>query len=128
MGAKIVLHYLTGQIIKGTTMDFAPNRSWFRFTDRETGKTLNVDLLKLKGIFFVKDYEGVPTYGERYHIGQRGLGTKIKVLFKDGEAITGYTPGVSPGRIGFFLFPADPHSNTLKVFAITNATQEILME
>jgi hypothetical protein len=84
-----------------------------------------IDITKLKGIFFVKDYEGSPQYGERYDIGRNGLGTKVKVCFKDGETITGYTPGVSPGRTGFFLFPADPHANTEKVFVIQAATEEV---
>jgi hypothetical protein len=122
---RIVLHYRDGRIMKGSTGDFSSDKPWFHFTERDTEKTCKVDITKLKGIFFVKDYEGSPGYGERYEIGRNGLGTKVEVYFKDGETIIGYTTGASPGRGGFFLFPADPHSNTEKIFVIQEATEEI---
>ena len=126
MQNRIVLHYLDGKILKGSTRDFSPDKPWFHFADKETDETLKVDFTLLKGVFFVKDFEGVPQYRERYDIGRMGYGKKVKVSFKDGETMVGYTSGVSPGRTGFFLFPSDPHSNTQRVFALMNATQEIL--
>lgn len=128
MQNKIVLHYLDGRIFKGSTNDFSPHKPWFYFADKESGELLKVDFTRLKGVFFVRDFEGAPRYRERYDIGRKGYGRKIKVSFFDGETIVGYTSGVSPGRVGFFLFPSDPHSNTQKVFAMVNATREILFE
>jgi hypothetical protein len=125
MQNRIVLHYCDGRIVKGSTNDFFPDKPWFHFTEKGTDKTDKVDITKLKGVFFVKDYEGSPEYRERYEIGRNGLGKKVKVSFKDGEAIIGYTTGISPGKTGFFLFPSDPHSNTEKIFVIQSATEEI---
>lgn len=121
----IVLHFLGGEIIRGSTSDFFPDKKWFHFTDKDTGQTMKIDFGKLKGIFFVKDFEGSPEYQERYDIGRKGLGKKVKVSFKDGETIFGYTTGISPGRTGFFLFPSDPFSNTDKIFVIDAATEEV---
>jgi len=125
MTNRIVLHFLDGRSVKGSTSDFSPDKLWFHFAEKETQATLKVEIAKLKGVFFVKDYEGSPGYRERYDIGIKGLGKKVEVRFKDGETIIGYTSGFSPGKPGLFLFPADPHSNAERIFAITAATEEI---
>ena len=125
MHNRIVLHYGDRRVIKGSTGDFFPDKQWFHFTDKDTEKASRVDITKLKGIFFVKDYGGNPAYQERYDGERKGLGKKVKVTFKDGEAITGYTSGFSPHKPGFFLFPSDPNSNTEKIFVIIVATEEI---
>ena len=113
--------------MKGTTGDFFPNKQWFHCTENGAEKPTRVDLAKLKGVFFVKDYNGNAEYQEQYQYnGERtGLGKKVKVTFKDGEAILGYTPGFSPNKPGFFLFPADPNSNTEKVFVVNESTKDI---
>lgn len=125
MQNRIVLHYRDGRIAKGRTGDFFPDKQWFHVIDKETEKTTRVDITKLKGIFFVKDFDGDPEYQEQYSGARTGLGKKVKVAFKDGEAVTGYTPGFSPTKPGFFLFPSDPGCNTEKIFVINVATDEI---
>jgi hypothetical protein len=127
MSPCIVLHFLDGRIIKGSTQEFSPEKQWCCFTEVETGKPMQVDYSTLKGIFFVKDFEGIPTYQERYHVGRNGYGTKVKVRFKDGETIIGYTPGLSPERMGFYLFPSDPHCNAQRIFVVRAATEEIVL-
>jgi hypothetical protein len=56
---------------------------------------------------------------------RRGFGRKMRVLFRDGETIIGYTQGFSPARQGFILFPGDPGSNNDRIFIVTAATEEI---
>lgn len=124
---KIVLHYQDGHIIKGSTGDFSPEKPWFHFTKKTTGETIKVDPSGLKGIFFVKNFDGNPTYKERIDMERPGLGRRVMVCFKDGENIFGYTTGVSPGRKGFFLFFSDPEGNNEKVFVLTAATQDVLL-
>ncbi|MGH7267802.1 MAG: DUF6982 domain-containing protein [Candidatus Rokuibacteriota bacterium] len=41
------------------------------------------------------------------------------------DALVGYTLGYDPARAGFFLFPADPQSNNLRVFAVTAAVRRV---
>ena len=125
MQNRIVLHYGDGRIIKGKTGDFFPDKQWFHITHKDTDVNNRVDVTKLKGIFFVRDYEGDSEYQEEYNGHRTGLGKKVKVLFKDGEEIIGYTPGFSPTKAGFFLFPSDPKSNTEKIFVLNTATAEI---
>lgn len=122
---RIVLHYSDGRIVKGSTGDFFPDKQWFHVTEKDTASASRVDIAKLKGIFFVKDYDGNPDYESTQDAERKGLGKKVKVCFKDGESIVGYTSGFSPAKPGFFLFPADANGNTEKIFVISVATEEI---
>jgi hypothetical protein len=39
--------------------------------------------------------------------------------------VNGYTSGYSPDRPAFFVFPADPQSNTERIFVVTAATGHV---
>lgn len=82
---------------------------------------------ELKAIFFVKDFDGNYTYDERkkYFEGEKPSGRKIEVTFRDGEVLVGTTLGYDPNRPGFFVFPADPKSNNLRVFAVSSAVKKV---
>jgi hypothetical protein len=127
MQNRIVLHFQNGEVVKGSTGDFSPEKPWFHLTKKSSGETIKVDPSRLKGIFFVKCFEGNPTYKERIDVERPGLGRRVMVCFKDGENLFGYTTGVSPGRKGFFLFFSDPENNNEKVFVLTAATEDILL-
>jgi hypothetical protein len=52
-------------------------------------------------------------------------GKKVAVLFRDGELVCGYTLTFSPDRAGFFMSPADPESNNLRIYVVTAAAAEV---
>jgi formylmethanofuran dehydrogenase subunit D len=81
----------------------------------------------LKGVYFVRDFEGNSQYNERktFAENERPSGRKVEVTFKDGEVMVGSTMGYDPQRQGFFFFPADPQSNTLRVFVVTAAVSNV---
>jgi hypothetical protein len=123
--SKIVVHFTDGKISKGFATDFDKDAEKFHLKDKDTNAPQEVEISRLKAIFFVKDFDGNPDYQERHDFERTGLGKKIRVRFKDGEMIVGYTTGYSPDRPRFFLFPADPHSNNERIFVITAATTEV---
>jgi hypothetical protein len=125
MRNTVVLHYAGGDIRKGTIDDFFPNKSVFHFQEAATSTILEVSLSDLKAVYFVKDFAGRADYQEKDDTELVGFGKKIMVSFKDGETQIGYTQGFSPGRAGFFLFPADPESNNDRIFVATSATVKI---
>jgi small nuclear ribonucleoprotein (snRNP)-like protein len=125
MQNKVVIRYRDGRILKGTTHDVLPQKSTFHVTDKETGQTVEVELSQLKAVFFVKTYEGNQRYEERDDIGRSGMGKKIKVIFKDGETLIGYTQGYSGNRPVFFLFPSDPKSNNDRILVVTDAAESV---
>jgi hypothetical protein len=62
---------------------------------------------------------------DKPNIQRVGLGKRIRVRFKDGETMVGYTQGYTPNRTGFVFFPADPESNNEKAFIVNASTENI---
>jgi len=125
MQHKIIVRFTDGKVLKGTTADLFPNKAVFHLKDKDSGIIQEIDIFYLKAVYFVKCYDGNPGYQEKDDIERIGLGKKIKVQFKDGETLIGYTQGYSPNRDIFIVFPADPGSNNEKVFVVTNATSMV---
>jgi len=127
---KVVVRYADGRIVKGSTLDFFPNKPSFHLFPVGTappGKAIEVAIHELKAVFFVRDFAGRPEYQERKQFGEkeRPPGRKVEVTFKDGETLVGYTVGYDPQRPGFVLFPADPQSNNLSVFVVFTSVQKV---
>ena len=126
---KVVLRYADGKVLKGITQDFLPNKDRFHLhsTNQASGEAEEVLVKDLKAIFFVQDFAGNPQYDERkkYVEGEKPSGRKVEVTFKDGEVLVGSTLGYDPNRPGFFLFPVDPKSNNIRVFAVSPAVKKV---
>jgi hypothetical protein len=127
---KIVVRYLDERIVKGYSRDFFPNKSSFHvelLSEKDKRTVVEVHLNDLKAVFFVKDFKGNSSHNEQKYFpeGQQITGRKIKVSFKDGEVLVGTTMGYDPQRVGFFLFPADPLTNNLKVFVMSSAVSKV---
>jgi hypothetical protein len=127
----VVAHFLDGTLLKGTTEDFSANRPSFHVHEIGRSQAVEVKCKRLKAVFFVKDLAG---NSDRRDIrgfiqgpGENNQGKKVAVRFKDKEVIFGYTLSYSRERDGFFLTPADPGSNNLRVYVLTAATVEVKM-
>lgn len=126
---KIVVHARDGKLLKGTTQDFFPNRPLFHIQPMDGGEAVEVRCKALKAAFFVKDFQGD---ARRQDIGgflsgpsETKHGRKIVVRFKDGELLCGYSLTYSADREGFFMFPADPKSNNLRIYVLVGSTVEV---
>src|SRR5690242_10303639 len=62
---KVVLHFVEGKILKGTTDDFFPNKDSFHLREKEVGVIQEVHLAGVKAVYFVKSFEGSADYRER---------------------------------------------------------------
>jgi hypothetical protein len=128
---KIVVRYMDGQLLKGVTNDFFPNKEVFHVISAEApqgSRRLELSDSNLKAIFFVKGYDGNSGYDDKKEFDpeKSAIGRKIKVVFRDGELMIGTTNGYHHGRTGFFIVPADPNSNIERCYVLTAATQEII--
>jgi hypothetical protein len=127
--AKVVVRHADGRILKGHTFDFYPNKARFHlFTSEDaTGDPIEVSVADLKAVFFVRNFAGDPGYNERKQFpeGFQLAGRRVEVTFVDGEVLVGSTTGDDPRRPGFFVVPADPRSNNLRVFAVTSAVSKV---
>ena len=121
---KVVARFKDGTIMKGNTNDFFPNKASFNLNCQD-GKLEEIDVEKLKAVFFVKDFEGNKDYKKKYDDEIHGAGRKIVVDFNDGESIIGYALDYSPDRQGFFMTPADLSGNNERVFIVKSATKNI---
>jgi hypothetical protein len=127
---RIVLRYLDGRIVKGYTQDFNPGRPSFHLHKDPAGSSsdqpVQLEMKELKAVFFVKTFEGNRSYNERKEFGEgdRPQGRKVEVTFVDGEQMQGSTVGYDPERPGFFLFPADPGGNNIRIFVVSAAVKD----
>lgn len=129
---KVVVRFSNGHLVKGSTNDFFPTKSVFHVAVLHSpphSKPILIEHKDLKAIFFVKDFDGNPSYRQRqeFEPDRPVLGRKIQVVFKDGEILVGTTQGYQPGRPGFFLIPADQDSNTLRCYVISAAAKAVTL-
>ena len=119
--------FLDGRRMKGYLYDFSAQKDHFRlFSEQDASQreSTEVHLEDLKAIFFARDFVGNGEYSESQELNLQKQGRKAEVTFRDGEKLVGTTHAYHPQKYGFFLVPADPRSNNLRVFVITkNATQ-----
>jgi hypothetical protein len=127
--SSVVAHFLDGKVVKGVTQDFLPPTPAFHVATGPTEFPVQVRCSQLKALFFVRDLEGNPQRSDlRGFIAgppETTHGRKIAVRFPDGELLCGYSHSYSPRRPGFFIFPADPGSNNLRVFVNVSPGTEV---
>ena len=127
---KVALHYLDGQVLKGSAHDFHPSKPHFHFFPADvgpSGKPIQVHVKDLKAVAFIKDLVGDDLLDEPQKVveGKQPPGRKVEVVFADGSVLVGLTMAYDPRRPGFFVVPLDPHSNTSRVFVLSHAVSEV---
>jgi uncharacterized protein DUF6982 len=87
--------------------------------DRE-GRLVQIPLNEVKGVFFVRDFEGNAQRPERkvFHSRPRLAGLWVRMTFKDNEILEGLTPNnlLHMDPRGFFVTPLDLYSNNVNIF------------
>ena len=129
---KIVVKFKNGEIIKGWTGDFRPDKDFFHlyplkeYSDEDA---MEIQLSSLKAVFFVKDLAGNKNYKKVRTFKGRPKVTpsqrKIVVFFKDGENLYGTSHSYGPNRKGFFVYPIDPKDNNERIFVLQSAVESI---
>jgi len=126
---KVVVRYIDGRVIKGVTKSFFPNKTRFHLSlaDKPSGEAVEVLVKDLKAVFIVRDFIGDPSYEECRKCPEieKASGRKVEVTFVDGEILVGSTLGFDRKRQGFFVFPADPRSNNIRVYAVSSAVKKV---
>lgn len=125
---KVVVRFLDGRLLKGNTDDFAANRPSFHLWPAGGGPIEEVQCKDLKAVFFVKDFGGDPQRQDKVAFSAArddNQGKRAVVQFKDGEVICGYTLAYTPDRKGFFVTPADPAGNNIRVYVLAHATRAV---
>jgi hypothetical protein len=125
----VVVRYLDGTVRKGSTSDFNAMRPSFHLQKDGGGFGDSVLIKDVKAVFFVKSLAGDPdrvdVRGFVQGPSEGAFGRKIAVRFTDGELLCGFATSFTPQRGAFFLVPADPRTNNLRVFVNVLATTDI---
>lgn len=123
---KVVARFRDGRLVRGYTTDFHPSKLQLHLSaEPNSNDTLFLHLSNLKALYFVRDFVGDPMRIDCQAFGAKPQGRKVVVTFNDGEILTGSTVGYRGEGNGFFVHPADPRSNNMRVFVAPGATQEV---
>ena len=126
---KVVVRKLDHELIKG----FVDSASYLKanaieMLDRE-GRALTVSLAEIKGVFFVREFDGNSQRSERklFQSRPRLAGLWVQMTFKDQEILEGLLSGnlIESSPEGFLLTPADLYSNNVKIFVPRSALSDI---
>jgi len=125
---KIVVRYADGRLLKGYTCDFLATKRYFHLAptpDAPKAARITVPVGHLKAIFFVRDFAGESHYVERKTFDHHSAGRRVAITFLDDEQLVGATLNYRPDGDGFFVIPADPKSNNLRVFVVARAVRHV---
>ena len=93
------------------------------------GRLVSIPIGQVKGVFFVRDFEGNPQRPERkiFHSRPRQSGLWVRMVFKDNELLEGLTPNnlLDLDPAGFYITPPDVYSNNLRIFIPRNSLTAI---
>jgi hypothetical protein len=130
MEHKVVAHFLNGQLVKGSSTSMALDRPTCHVMTRDHGVVL-VTLSELKALFFEKDLEGNRTYRDHQVIGssdRRATGAKrLQITFRDGEELMALAPTYEGTRPFFYVLPADPNSNNVRILVNRKAVASVVI-
>lgn len=123
---KVVARFRDGRLVRGYTADFHPSKPQLHLSaEPHSSDTLFLPLAQLKALFFVRDFQGDQMRVDRHEFGAAPQGRKVAVTFHDGETLLGSTLGYRGEGHGFFVHPADPQSNNLRVFVAPGSTLQV---
>ena len=114
---KVIARFHDGRLLAGYTNDFHPTKPQLHLSPNpRLGDSTFVPVSQLKALFFVREFTGDPTLVERKDFMAPPQGRRVEVTFQDNEVLVGSTLGYRGEGNGFFVHPADPRSNNLRVF------------
>lgn len=125
---NVVAHYMDGRVLKGASMDLDPGRPICHVTPLG-GARVKVELGELKALFVVRSLEGDPRHLELTGLAEgdarRRGAHPVEVTFHDGERLLGLTLHRPVEGERFFLLPADPGSNNVRILVNRGAVASI---
>jgi len=125
---RLVLRCLGGQLLRGYSNDFHPDRAHLYLCPTLTcsaAERLLVPTMRVKAVFFVKDLQSQPGRVDDNTFDHQPRGRKVEVTFQDGEMMIGSTLTYRPDGRGFFLQPANSQGNNLRIYLLNAAIKHM---
>ena len=115
---RVLLQTVEGQVKRGTVKDAELGAPQLTLT-LAGGAAETLPQERVKALFFMLAPGSRPPATE---------GTKVRVTFKDGRPIAGFSQDHASQAAGFFVVPADTSTNAGKIFIFRHAVQKIDVE
>jgi hypothetical protein len=113
---RVVVHTLDGEVLRGTLTDSDLEAPELELDTGGPGLTTQVISAGVKAIFFMlAPGEPPPTPG----------GKRVRVAFRDGRQVAGFSPDYQEGGVGFFMIPADTRTNTGRIWVYHSAVKQV---
>jgi hypothetical protein len=116
---RVVIRKLDKGLIKGFLDPNGYLAHDLEVLDRE-GRLVHIPLSEVKGVFFVRDFEGNPDRAERkvFRSRPRLAGLWVRMTFKDKEVLEALLPNdlLETDPLGYLVTPPDVYSNNLRIF------------
>jgi len=112
---RVVVHTVDGQVKRGTLLDPTLEVSPLELHLPDGGSDhLPVD--RVRAIFFMLTQGEPPAAPD---------GARVRVTFRDGRQVAGFSPDYDPAAPGFFMIPADTRTNTARIWVYRSAVRQM---
>jgi hypothetical protein len=115
---RVILHTLEGQVKRGSIRD-ADLAADHVALETGSGVPENIPRGRVKAIFFM-----LPAGTKA----PNPDGQKVRVTFKDGRQVAGFSTDHKGGGPGFFVVPADNRTNTSRIFIFRHSVHTIAVD
>ena len=113
---RVVVHTVEGQVRRGALTDVELDAPTIPLEAQPGGKVESIPASRIKAVFFML------APGELLPLPE---GKKVRVVFRDGRQVAGYSPDYDPRLKGFFMLPADTRTNTARIWVYREAVREV---
>jgi hypothetical protein len=114
---RVIIHTIEGQVKRGTIRNLDLVLDDTIPLEQQVGREPErIPTARVKAIFFMLPLGTKPP---------PLTGDKIRVAFKDGRQVAGYSHDHAGADIGFFMVPADNRTNTARIFVFRNSVQNV---
>lgn len=127
---RLVVRYQDGRTQYGVSFALNPKDAGFHLDETDsngvtTGESIQVDFAELKGVFYVKSFDGKFDKNEQFRE-WAPEGSEVVVEFKDGEAVHGFTQHpYNPHDVRFYLIPMDNDTNNISMLIEATALKGV---
>lgn len=125
---RVVVRKLDKGLVKGFLDPKGCLAEDLEVLDRE-GRLVHVPMTGVKGVFFVRDFDGNPERAERkvFRSRPRLAGLWVRMTFKDSEVLEALLANnlLDLHPLGYLVTPPDVYSNNLRIFIPRTALTEM---
>jgi len=113
---RVVVHTVEGQVKRGLLEDPDLGAAELALLPQPGGAAETIATDKVKVIFFMLQpgEKAAPPEGK-----------KVRVTFRDGRQVAGFSPDYQEGGVGFFMIPADTRTNTGRIWVYQASVRQV---